>query len=673
MSRSTTLALALFAALGAAGCNLDVYECSDSSKCTRAGVQGTCMPAPNGASYCAFPDTNCGEGSRWDKTAGGGFSGVCLGEAPQNGEDMTVTDQSGDDMAMPGDLAMNADAPRLIAPLSATNVTSRKPKLRWTITNAPDSVVVDLCKDRACTQSVGSATVDAGMTSALVDADLPIGAVYWRVRAKRGASETPSPVWQMFVPSRSAPVNISTGAIADVNGDGLADVLATSNTMVRVFFGKSSGAAVQPPAAGQDQLIDLTAVAAGLSVAAAGDVNGDGYADVIVGSQATKIGNNNNAGRIYVYYGSDAGLDLAHAQSIDGSDGIARFGYSVASAGDLNGDGYADVIVGAPAAGGNSGRIHVYYGGADGLQPTASMRSASVDNPDGATAYYGASVASAGDINGDGYGDVIVGAPLATINAASQTGRVHIYLGGSDGLQPTTAGRFQTIDGPDGASAWFGNANAAGDFNGDGYSDIIVGAPYPSGAGVSQVGHVHVYLGSASGTVTSHVTVAGVPTGGALTNHEFAATVAAGDFNGDGFDDAVVGDTGTANVSGVVWIYTGSSTGLAPSTSGRFVQLTTTDGFDDGSSNSFGVGIARIGDINADGFGDLVIGASGYTPSGGSLLGRIHIYKGSPNATGIVNGTDITIDGGVAFDYFGQWVAMWSAPPAAREYAIFKA
>src|SRR6185503_12648564 len=146
----------------------------------------------------------------------------------------------------------------------------------------------------------------------------------------------------------------------------------------------------------------------GNSVASAGDVNGDGYGDVIVGME-NYDNSQVNEGRALVYLGGTVGPTTTAAWSAESNEGSSHFGRSVASAGDVNGDGYGDVIVGAPDHGTplhNAGAAYVYLGSATGLalDPAWMVKG---DRPE---ARFGYSVASAGDVNGDGYGDIIVGA-----------------------------------------------------------------------------------------------------------------------------------------------------------------------------------------------------------------------------------------------------------------------
>ena len=135
----------------------------------------------------------------------------------------------------------------------------------------------------------------------------------------------------------------------------------------------------------------------------------DGYADVIVGAPLYDNGQE-DVGRAFVYYGSESGLGSTPAWTAESDQEASAFGYSVSTAGDVNGDGFADVIVGAPQYDNGQvwqGRAFVYYGSESGLATTSAWTAES----DQAEAWFGLSVSTAGDVNGDGYADVIVGAP----------------------------------------------------------------------------------------------------------------------------------------------------------------------------------------------------------------------------------------------------------------------
>ena len=268
----------------------------------------------------------------------------------------------------------------------------------------------------------------------------------------------------------------SVSTAGDVNGDGYADVIVGAyqydngqmdEGRAYVYHGSANGLS---PTAAWTAESDQAQAFFGLSVATAGDVNGDGYADVIVGARGYDNGETDE-GRAYVYHGSAGGLSTTANWTAESDEAYVCFGCSVSTAGDVNGDGYADVIVGAPYYDNgqtNEGRAYVYHGSASGLSPTAAWTAAS----DQGSARFGTSVSTAGDVNGDGYADVIVGAP-GYDNGEEDEGRAYVYQGSAGGLSATPAWSPESDQG----SAYFGcSVSTAGDVNGDGYAEVIVGA-----------------------------------------------------------------------------------------------------------------------------------------------------------------------------------------------------
>ncbi len=372
----------------------------------------------------------------------------------------------------------------------------------------------------------------------------------------------------------------------------------------------------------------------GISVASAGDVNGDGYSDVIIGAYQYDDGANLNEGRAFVYHGSATGLSATPNSTPDDADQSAFFGYSVASAGDVNGDGYSDVIIGAWGYldGSNSyeGRAFVYHGSAVGL--SASPNS-TPDDADQAGASFGISVACAGDVNGDGYSDVIIGASGYVDGGNTGEGRAFVYHGSVTGLSATPN---NTPDDANQTFAYFGiSVTSAGDINGDGYSDVIIGANgYDDGANTDE-GRVFVYHGSAAGL---SATPNNTPDDANQAFAVFGICVAsAGDVNGDGYSDVIIGangyDDGANTDEGRAFVYHGSATGL---------PATPNSTPDDANQlyAEFGVGVASAGDVNGDGYSDVIIGANYYDDGATGNEGRAFVYHGSaaglsasPNST----------------------------------------
>jgi hypothetical protein len=234
-----------------------------------------------------------------------------------------------------------------------------------------------------------------------------------------------------------------------------------------------------------------------MAVGAAGDVNGDGFADVIVGASNYSNGQTFE-GRAFVYPGSATGLATSPVWTAEANQTAATFGSSVSTAGDVNGDSYDDVIVGALLLDNgqlDEGRAYAYLGSATGLATSPAWTA----EGDQLHVNFGTSVSTAGDVNGDGYDDVIVGAPRF-VNGELDEGRAFVYMGSAVGL--TTSAIWTTESNQSSASLGF-SVSTAGDVNGDGYGDLIVGAGAFSN-GQSFEGRAYVFLG-ASGFVSSTV------------------------------------------------------------------------------------------------------------------------------------------------------------------------
>ena len=355
----------------------------------------------------------------------------------------------------------------------------------------------------------------------------------------------------------------------------------------------------------------------GHAVDSAGDVNGDNYDDLVV----TAI-RYDGGGRVFVYYGSATGLPTTPSWTADGDQSSASFGVSARSAGDVNGDGYDDLIVGASGYDNgqmDEGRVYVYHGSASGLSATPNWMAES----DQELALFGTRVAGAGDVNGDGFDDVIVGAHWWN-GGQNQEGAVFVWYGSSSGLGPpngTPANADWTVEGGQDL-AWLGiSARTAGDVNHDGYDDVVVSAPlYDNGQ--SNEGRALVYHGSATGlSATPNWTAEGDE-----ANAWFGADAgAAGDVNHDGYDDLVVGASWHASSAGRVSVYYGSSGGLA------LTPSWTAEGYQAGAF--FGTAVGTAGDVNDDGYDDLVVGANHYD-NGQTDEGRVYLYLGSPSGLG---------------------------------------
>ena len=382
------------------------------------------------------------------------------------------------------------------------------------------------------------------------------GAVFVYHGSLRGLATTAS--WSAFGGQYDANLGASVASAGDVNDDGFDDVIVGApgfdNPLANegaafVYLGSASGLS-----ATADWEVYGGQVSPGFagSVASAGDVNGDGYDDVIVGAPFYDINSltNTNEGALFVYYGSATGPSATADRSIISGQAGALLGMSVASAGDVNNDGFDDVIAGAPFYDNtfvDGGGLFVYSGSAGGLSATPGWNAFG----DKLNAGLGETVASAGDVNGDGYSDVISGAPYYVSDTLESEGGSFVYHGSASGLSATADWSAYGGD----ANALFGaSVSSAGDVNGDGYSDIIIGARGYSSAHLNE-GAAIVYLGAAAGlSVTSDWSVLG----GQAEAGFGGSAAAAGDVDGNGYDDVIVGAElydGTATNEGASFVY----------------------------------------------------------------------------------------------------------------------
>ncbi len=369
----------------------------------------------------------------------------------------------------------------------------------------------------------------------------------------------------------------SVSGAGDVNGDGLADLIVGApfadpggNAYAGksyVVFGKAGTAPVN--------LSDVTAGTGGFvidginpndrsgrSVSDAGDVNGDGLADLIVGAFRADPGGDLDAGESYVVFGKagTAPVNLSDVAAgtggfvINGIDPDDQSGASVAGAGDVNGDGLADLIVGARGPNDHAGAGYVVFGKADTapvilanvVAGTGGFVINGIDPDDDA----GKSVAGAGDVNGDGLADLIVGAYRAE-GGSSNAGETYVVFGKADtapvNLSNVAAGTGgYVINGIDPDDRSGGSVSGAGDVNGDGRVDLILGAPQADPGGISGAGESYVVYGK-TGTAPVNLADVVAGTGGFVINgidqFDFSgwSVSGAGDVNGDGLADLIVG------------------------------------------------------------------------------------------------------------------------------------
>jgi hypothetical protein len=512
--------------------------------------------------------------------------------------------------------------PRAIAPIATSVVTSRRPVFRWELAaGGTDGARVEVCRDRLCRQVV--ATIDATGVRGVPTEDLPVGMLYWRLKPRIGAQfgTAPGVVWQFSVRNHSADRNTAFGSDIDLNGDGFGDfpVAAPMENVGagRVIVHQGSQRGLDPRTVILDGPVDPAgprAVAGnarqpgpppqptaehpgagfGASMASAGDVNGDGFGDFLVGAP-TAMGADNRTvmGRVFVYLGANRAFRNVAAITLMGTEARQQFGRSVAGLGDINGDGYGDIAVGAP--GEASQKVFVYFGGPTGITATPAV---TIATPNRGASGFGRAVASGGDLDGDGRPELVVSAPEVRIGTGL-IGHVYVYRW-NDGALETAP--WRAVRDPGFTDGRFGASLAGpGDVNGDGLADLVVGA---SGRDDAH-GDVHVYAGSATG-IPERPTLT---LAGAQPRDGFGAVVRfVGDLNEDGFTDLAVGAPGAESGAGRLFVYPGGAQGLATA------ALATVDA-PDGAESGFGSSVAGH-DLNGDGHLDLFVGAS-------QALGRV--------------------------------------------------
>jgi len=470
----------------------------------------------------------------------------------------------------------------------------------------------------------------------------------------------------------------SVSSAGDVNGDGFDDIII--GALYNDGGGYDAGAAyvIFGKAGGFGSLIDLTGLSsangfkiqgdseynqAGVSVSSAGDVNGDGFDDILVGAHCNSSGGY-AAGAAYVIFGKSGdfgtlidltGLSANDGFKIQGEADHDYAGFSVSSAGDVNGDGFADIIVGARANDGGgyaAGAAYVIFGKSGGfgslldlasLSPTDGFRIKGEQTGDQA----GFDVSSAGDVNGDGFADILVGA-WSNDGGGDNAGAAYVIFGKASGFAGLVA--LGTLAASDGFKIQGdlirdyagGSVSSAGDVNGDGFADLVIGAT-GNDSGAAGAGAAYVIFGK-SGGFGNLIDLTGLSAadgfkiqGEGLYDQAGYSVSSAGDVNGDGFADIIVGAIGNGSGginAGAAYVIFGKSGGFG--TLIDLVGLSAADGIKiqgDVAHDFAGWSVSSAGDVNGDGFADILVGAR-YNDSGGSNAGAAYVIFGRANTSG---------------------------------------
>ncbi len=341
----------------------------------------------------------------------------------------------------------------------------------------------------------------------------------------------------------------------------------------------------------------------GYSVAGVPDVDGDGFGDLLIGA-SSENGGAPDAGRAYLFSGASGAL--LHTLTSPNPETNGRFGAWANGVSDVDGDGFGDLLVGAPFEDGgapDAGRAYLFSGASGALLHT--LASPSPESP----GRFGTGVAGVPDADGDGFGDLLVGAKFED-GGAADAGRAYLFSGASGALLHTLAspspeafGRFGT------------GVAGVPDADGDGFGDLLAGAPFEDG-GATDAGRAYLFSGATGALLHT------LASPNAAFDGRFGVSVSGvSDTDGGGFGDLLVGarsENGGAPDAGRAYLFSGASGAL----------LHTLTSPNPNFAGNFGFDVSEVPDADGDGFGDLLVGA--FTESGGAIdSGRAYVFSGA--------------------------------------------
>ena len=392
-----------------------------------------------------------------------------------------------------------------------------------------------------------------------------------------------------------------------------------------------------------------------VSVSSAGDVNGDGFDDLLIGGFNVDPNGVDSAWSTYVVFGNSSGFNTnLELSELDGSNGFVINGInqdenssvSVSGAGDVNGDGFDDLLIGTGGAGSN-----VVFGNSSGFSP--SLELSELDGSNGFVInsineddFSDVSVSGAGDVNGDGLDDLLIGASSADLDGLSNAGSTYVVFGNSSGfnasleLSELNGSNGFAINGNSAIDLFAESVSNAGDVNGDGLDDLLIGASSADPNGFIEAGSTYVVFGNSSGfSANLRLSELDGSNGFAINGineRDFSGDNVsnAGDVNGDGLDDLLIGasnaDPNGINDAGSTYVVFGNSSGF--NTNLELSELDGSNGFVINGINErdfSGISVSGAGDVNGDGLDDLLIGASSADPNGLPNAGSTYVVFGN--------------------------------------------
>ncbi|WCL47741.1 FG-GAP-like repeat-containing protein [Leptospira sp. GIMC2001] len=519
--------------------------------------------------------------------------------------------------------------------------------------SAPETPTFLAIKNNSILESgfiIGRASADSSVEVSLDDGEFTsaIGTLNWKFKLPTGSNS-----WRLgslhkisiratrdALMSPVTTISVRKGTNRDVNGDGFTDLIvgspnANSNFgLVSIFHGSENGISATLSSQANTALFASALGRLGIATVS-GDFNGDGYSDILTSAFIFTVAGNANAGRAYILYGSESGvpstLDNPGNVIIDGSSVGGYLGRSLA-AGDLNSDGYDEVIIGAYLQSGSNGNIYI-VNGRSGSIPSGIDTALANTTLTGSASRLGESVQTA-DLNGDGITDLIGGAPFAQ-NTLAQQGRVFIFNGSTSGIPSgNESSANATITGTNIFGSKLGCSIGYGDLNGDNVHDLILSA-----CGADTNGKVYIFNGSTSGISSANDTAANTIVSSTKTSALFGSSVRSADINDDGIQDLLVGSSAVSTNLGEAYIFYGSTNGItAANETSANAAFTGTN-----ANGMLGFALTPF-DYDSDSNTDLVIAATG-----GS--GVLHFFRNS--GTGIATGSDFNsnqkIQGGTGF------------------------